>query len=295
MADNSVSAIDEKNTNTDNSESQSDWKGFTISVVVNVIVFLVLILIGSNFVFMVHFNALETVFPRDIHNYLPRNQKGGRADLTTYARKSSPNSGGMDLLKSLGYTNKLSGWPYSMYKNADRFTWQEFKNWFALTQANTFITYRKLMHIMYTGDYNEEGTNIAKKIPDPLLYLVGILIPIFASALVIPLMTFISTIFFSFTSEKTGWIYALVGFIFVLLLSYVNIIMHETSLLFNVFLTPMLINFESVLDIAQSNVGWLTVIFGLFVIGSAFANLDNTTSGIMTAAYVVWLIKKYFF
>lgn len=295
MADNSVYAIDEKNTNTNSSESQSDWKGFTISVIVNVIVFLVLILIGSNFVFMVHFNALETVFPRDINNYLPRNQKGGKADLTTYARKSSPNSGGMDLLKSLGYTNKVSGWPYSMYKRADRFTWQEFKNWFALTQANTFITYRKLMHIMYTGDYNEEGTNIAKKLPEPLLYLVGILIPAFASVLVIPFMTFISTLFFSFTSEKTGWIYALVGFIFVLLLSYVNIIMHEASLFFNVFITPLLLNYESVLDIAQSNVGWLTMVFGLFVIGSAIANLDNTTSGIMTAAYVVWLIKKYFF
>lgn len=301
MDDNSVSAIDGKNNNANATESVSNWKGFAISVIVNLFVFLILILIGSNYVFMVHFNALETLFPKDIKKYFPnggnlrggtKTQKGGSADFTTYARTSSTNNASIDILK---YTEKLSGWPYSMYKKTDTFSWQQLKNWFALTQANTFITYRKLMYTLYTGDYNEEGTNLLKQLPNPVLYLMGVLVPILVSIFILPLMAFISTIFFSFTSETFGWLYALVGFIFVLSLSNVNIIIQEVSLYFNIFITPLFINYESVLSIARSNVKWLTMIFGLLVIGSAFANLDNTTSGIMTIAYIGWIIKQYFF
>lgn len=303
MNDNSVSAIDDRNNNLSDTKSVSDWKGFAISVIVNLLVFLIVILIGSNYVFMVHFNALETLFPKDIKKYLPNSgnlrggsnakiQKGGKADFTTSARTSSANNGSIDLMK---YTEKLSGWPYSMYKPTDTFSWQQLKNWFALTQANSFITYRKLMYILYTGDYNEEGTNLMKQLPDPVLYLLGVLITMLISTLILPFMTFISTIFFSLTSETWGWLYTCVGFILILLLSYVNIIIHEASFFFNILITPMFINYESVLSIARSNVNWLTMIFGLLVVASAIANLDNSTSGIMTAAYVVLIIKQLFF
>lgn len=295
MADDSVSAIDDKNTDdTSTSTDTPDWGGFTGSVIVNFIVFLLLIIIGSNFVFLVHFSSLELVFPTDIDKYLPKSNglKGGNANLTTYARKLFGNS--TDLLKQLGYANKLTGWPYSMYiKNAEEFTLQEVKNWFALTEANTYIMYRTVMKKVYSGKFKDE--ELLKQLPDPILFLIGILLPPLFVTLIIPIMTGISTIFFSFTSEKMGWVYSLCGFLLLLLLAYVNVILHQLSVVFNTLILPLIINYETVLTIAKINSEWLTMVFGLFILGSAFTYLDTTTSGIMAAAYLILIIKKIFF
>lgn len=300
MADDSVSAIDDRNNTEDTSTDAPDWAGFTGSVIMNFFIFLLLILIGSNFVFLVHFSSLELVFPTDIDKYLPTtskyryyaSMKGGNANLTTYARKLTGSS--IDLLKQLGYTNKLTGWPYSMYKkNAEEFTLQEVKNWFALTEANTYIMYRTVMNKVYSGKFKDE--ELMKQLPDPILYLIGLLLPPLFFILIIPIMTGISTIFFSFTSEKMGWVYSLCGFLLLLLLAYANIILHQLSLAFNTLILPLIINYETVFAIAKTNSNWLTMIFGLFVIGSAFSYLDTTTSGIMTVGYIILLIKKIFF
>lgn len=297
MADDSVSAIDDKNNTADTSTDAPDWGGFTGSVIVNFIIFVLLILIGSNFVFLVHFSSLDLVFPTDIDKYLPTagkstGLKGGNANLTTYARKLTGNS--IDLLKQLGYTNKLTGWPYSMYKkNAEEFTWQEVKNWFTLTEANTYIMYRTVMKKVYSGKFKDE--ELMKQLPDPILYLIGLILPPLLFMIIIPVITVISTIFFSFTSEKMGWVYSLCGFLLLLLLAYVNVILHQLSLMFNTFILPLIINYETVFAIAKTNSKWLTLVFGLFILGSAFTYLDSTTSGVMTAAYLIWLIKKIFF
>lgn len=310
MADDSVDAIDDKNNTEDtSSDDTANWSGFFGSVIVNFIIFLLLILIGSNFVFLVHFSSLDLIFPTDINKYLPNSapgnkpqsagggcnkQNGGNRNFITFAQKLSTNKESFDLLKSLGYTNKLTGWPYSMYKkSAEEFSWQEVKNWFALTEANTYITYRKLMHIIYTGKYKDK--ELMKELPDPVLYLIGLIIPVFLTGLIVPVMTFITTIFFSFTSEKMGWVYTLLVFLLVLLLGSVNIILHQLSVMFNILVLPLIINYKTVFSIANHNSEWLKMVFGVFIIGSAFSNLDSTTAWVMTVAYLLLLIKKIFF
>jgi len=306
MADDSVDAIDDKNNTEDTSSDDApDWSGFAGSIIVNFIIFLLLILIGSNFVFLVHFSSLDLVFPTDINKYLPnsapgnkpqtgggKKQKGGNANFVSYAQKLSGQS--FDLLKSLGYTNKLNGWPYSMYKkSAEEFSLQEVKNWFALTEANTYITYRKVMHMIYTGSNKDKG--LLKSVPDPGLYIIGIIIPAVLTGLIVPVMTFLSTIFFSFTSEKMGSVYTLLGFLFVLLLGYVNVILHQLSVMFNVLILPLIINYQTVFNIANRNSRWLKMVFGIFILFSAFSKLDNATAGVMAVAYLLWLIKEIFF
>lgn len=298
MAVDSVSAIDDiNNTEDTTSTDASDWGGFIGAIISNFIFFLLLILVGSNFVFLVHFSSIELVFPTDINNYLPNANKspglkGGTANLTTYARKLSGNS--IDLVKQLGYSNKLTGWPYSMYtKHPEELSWAEIKNWFALTEANTYIMYRTVMKLVYSAKFKDE--ELMKHLPDPILFLIGLFIPPLCFCLIIPILTGISTIFFSFTSENMGWLYTLLGLLLVILLAFVNIIFHQLSLLFNTFILPLIINYETVLAIAKRNSKWLTMLFGLFILSSAFQYLDSTTSGVMTVAYIIWLIKKIFF
>lgn len=290
MADDSVSAIDDKNNTEDTTSTDtSDWSGFVILVIQMFFLFLLLVLIGSNFIFLVNFNALDIVFPTDIEQYLPdtgKRMKGGNANRTTYARKLS--DGSFDLLKYLGYTHKLTGWPYSMYeKNAARFTIQEFLNWFALIEANSFIMYRTLMKKIYGGE-------LIKMLPEPLLYLIAILLP---SLLIIPIffLALGSTAYYSVISEKMGWVYAFFLCWWLILPAIINNLLHQCSLWFNTLITPLLLNYETVFAIAKRNSNWLTMVFGLFILWPAFLTLDSTTSGIMTVAYIIWLIKKIFF
>lgn len=298
MTDDSVSAIDDKNKTEDTSSTNtSDWGGFATAIISNFIYFLLLVLIGSNFVFLVHFSSIELIFPTDINKYLPNASKsselkGGNANLTTYARKLSGNS--IDLVKQLGYTNKLTGWPYSMYtKHPAQLSLAEIKNWVALTEANTYIIYRTVMKLVYSAKFKDE--ELLKQLPDPILFLLGLFILPLCFFFIIPILTGISTIFCSFTSENMSWLYTLLGFFLVILLAFVNIILHKLSVLFNTFILPLIINYETVLAIAKRNSNWLTMVFGLFVLSSASQYLDSATSGIMTVAYIILLIKKIFF
>lgn len=304
MADDSVSAIDDKNNTADTTSSTdtSDWNGFAYSVIYKFCFFMFLVLIGSNFIFLVNFNALDIVFPTEIDQYLPyytgkRNgMKGGNANRTTYARK--PSEGSVDVLKVLGYTHKLTGWPYSMYdKNAAPLTPQEFLNWFALTEADTFILYRSLMKKVY-------GSEIFKIIPEPLIYLMTIFL---TSTLVFPILStvviffiaLLSTPFYALISEKMGVVLFFLGWWIIipmlLIPGIINGWIQCSSLWFNVLIAPLILNYGSVFAIAKRNSKWLTIFFGIYILGSAYSYLSTAASSSMTVAYIIWVIKKVFF
>ena len=76
----------------------------------------------------------------------------------------------IEALKSLGYDGKMSGWPYSMYDNSDEeFSWQGFKNWFAMTEAESFMMYRQFAQGLFTGGENK----LFQKVPQGLLYVLA--------------------------------------------------------------------------------------------------------------------------
>lgn len=300
MADDSVSAIDDKNNTEDTTSTDtSDWRGFSISVFWNFFWYLFLVLIGSNFIFLVNFNALDIVFPTEIDQYLPhigKRMKGGNANRTTYARKWCENS--VDVLKTFGYKHHLTGWPYSMYdKNAAPLTPQEALNWFALTEADTFILFRSLMRKVY-------GSAIFKIIPEPLLYLMTIFL---SSTLVFPILStvviffiaLLSTPFYALISEKMGVVLFFLGWWIIipmlLIPGIINGWIQCSSLWFNLLITPLILNYGSVFAIAKKNSKWLTIGFGIYILQSAYLFLNTTASSCMTFAYIIWVIKILFF
>jgi len=67
------------------------------------------------------------------------------------------------------------------------------------------------------------------------------------------------------------------------------------QLCFNVLILPLIINYQTVFNIANRNSRWLKMVFGIFILFSAFSKLDNATAGVMAVAYLLWLIKEIFF
>ena len=198
--DQSVSAIDQKssenNGDSTSDEKQSDWVGFSKSIVMNFLHILVFIILGSNFIFFTYYDSLDLIFPFSRKVYFPGSKQSGggrkqqRGGGTSY---SCPKSDGkkfkmpsLEMLKSLGYDGKMSGWPYTMYNNQEEeLSWNGFKNWFALTEGESFMMYRQFMQNMFKGG----DKNLFQKVPQPLLYVLAYLI--FAFGFFIVFMGFI--------------------------------------------------------------------------------------------------------
>jgi len=301
MADVSVSAIENSQNNT--SEKKSKWKEYGIFVLVSVIVFLIAVLIGSNYVFMVHFRSLETLFPTNINNYIPNSlngggktkfQKGGNKKFTTEPRNPDGVTG--DIMKSLGYDENLTGFPYSLYdKKLDGSVveniFQQFKNWGALTQAKSYILYREVMQMVYKGP---EWFKFKERVHTSILYILSWIFIPFVSFVVF-ITSVLGTIFYSFTVDNIGSLFAFFGFYFVLVLAAINAIMHQCSFFFNIYIAPLFINYESVFYIAKSNINWITVLFGLNLVIGAFFILETSTATVMSIAYVLWGLKRFLY
>ena len=132
MADDSVSAIDEKSTEnsgeSSSDEKQSDWLGFGSSLIKNFLHILVFIIIGSNFIFFTYYDSLDLIFPFRKNVYFPnagkgllkggkKVQKGGTSYFCPVGSSKKFKMPSIEVLKSLGYDGKMSGWPYTMYDN----------------------------------------------------------------------------------------------------------------------------------------------------------------------------------
>lgn len=309
MADDSVSAIDEKS-NENNGESsteekQSDWRAFGSSVIKNVIHIIVFILIGSNFIFFTYYDSLDLIFPFRKNVYFPgdsialqkggrKKQKGGGSSYTC----PDPGSGkkfkmpSLDTLKSLGYNGKMNGWPYTMYNNQDEgFSWSGFKNWFAMTEGESFMLYRELAQKLFTGG----EARPLQKMPQWLLYILANAVFLFSFVFVI--IGFITTIWQSFVCVRHAWAYSLIGFFLAYtgMMAMANGALQYASLMWNMLVVPLLIDHNVVRQICQCNLNWISLFFGAMVVGSATSTLDKTTSTVMLVAWLILAIKQLFF
>lgn len=304
--DQSVSAIDDKssenNGDSSSDENQSDWVGFAKSLVYNFLHIMVFIIIGSNFIFFTYYDSLDLIFPFSSKVYFPGNmqngggkksQRGGGSGFSfpKYDTKKSktPSS---DLLKSLGYDGKMSGWPYTMYNNrVERLSWDGFKNWFALTEGESFMMYRYFMQNIFKGG----DKNLFQKVPKPILYVLAYLL--FAMGFFVVFMGFITTIWKSFTCVPNAWVYSLTGCLlyYTWVMAMCNGLLQYLSFMWNLLVVPLLIDHNVVKEICASNISWLSMLFGALTVGSALRHLDKTTSSVMLAAWVIMVIKQLFF
>ena len=125
-------------------------------------------------------------------------------------------------------------------------------------------------------------------------------------------MAFPFTISISIVSVITGLVYTLIaafstghmklpicGIIFAYLIFMalgMGIVMY-LRLLITLCLLPLMQNWKEVANIMSCNVKIIAIIFGYFVCGAAYDNLDQTISGVMAIVYlilVVHVIYKYF-
>ena len=304
--DQSVSAIDEKssenNGDSTSDEKQSDWVGFASSTVSNFLHLLVFIIIGSNFIFFTYYDSLDLIFPFSRKVYFPGDRQIGGGRKSQRGGGSSyfcPKSDGkkfkmpsLEVLKSLGYDGKMSGWPYTLYNNREEgFSWDGFKNWFALTEGESFMMYRHFMQNMFKGG----DKNLFQKVPQPILYFLAYLL--FAFGFFVVFMGFITTIWKSFTCVPDAWAYSLIGWLLAYtgIMAMCNGLLQYVSFMWNMLAVPLLIDHNVVRQICACNISWLSLLFGALTVGSAFRYLDNTTSSVMLVTYIILVIKQVFF
>jgi hypothetical protein len=171
------------------------------------------------------------------------------------------------------------------------------KDWFNLTIANTFITYRMFMKFLFTGSVqvysNVPVKNTLKKISHPLIYVLGSIVLVMLLLGILPIITFITTIIHSLTVTKWAWVFSIVGFIFWYTpgIAIANVIIQYLSCLYNFFVIPFLIDYESVGKIVSANAKWISFLFGLLVLRSAYTFLNSNMFYGMVIAYVILLVE----
>lgn len=297
--DQSVSAIDDKssenNGDSTSDEKQSDWVGFAKSLVSNFLHIMVFIIIGSNFIFFTYYDSLDLIFPFSSKVYFPgkKSQRGGGTSFSCPKSDSKKfKMPSLDVLKSLGYDGKMSGWPYTMYNNREEgLSWDGFKNWFAFTEGESFMMYRHFMQNLFKGG----DKNLFQKVPKPLLYVIAYLI--FALGFFTVFMGFITTIWKSFTCVPNAWVYSLIGclLVYTWVMAICNGLLQYMSFMWNILVVPLLIDHNVVREICACNIWWLSILFGALTVGSALRYLDKTTSSVMLITWVILVIQQIFF
>ena len=311
MADDSVSAIDNKsneiNGESNSDEKQSNWGAFASALILDFFHIIIFILIGSNFLFFTYYDSLDLIFPYDKNAYISnklslaggrrKKQKGGGSSY--YCPKGDDGKRlkmpSIEILKSLGYDGSLNGWPYSMYDfsvDEDNISWGGFKNWFAMTECESFMWYRWFAQGMFLGGKGK----LMQKLPQWVVYYWALFCFI-VSFLIIPGQLVITT-WKSFVSYENAWFYSLIG-IFLLgytgIMGIVNGCYQYLSILWNMLVVPLIIDINVVKQICACNMGWISLLFGALIVISGMRHLNGTTSTMMAVTWAILVIKHLFF
>jgi hypothetical protein len=298
MSKTDLTPIEEKKKNMDEiteGEKKNKWLSFGISILNNLLIIFFIGIIGANFIYMTTAankldnageSLLEKLLPTNEANYFP--EKGvfsGGASCSA----SKEHSTNWSNLNNIGI-GKKGGWPYSMYNNSGFSFTQSFKNWFAKSIADTYITNRGLLQKwlgLFTPDKDD------KNIFSNETFQMFIIAPL--TILLFPLIIFF--IYFSswFSDFKSGWGFTLVGMFLCyswITTSTVSIIQCMQYLLTFTVL-PLIADYKRVKKIIGCNVKSLSLLFGLLVCSSGFSYLDNTISITMLVVYLFLVIKSF--
>ena len=164
---------------------------------------------------------------------------------------------------------------------------QYIKNWFALTEANSFITFRTIMKKILQLDG-------IQTLPQPIQILLGCVLLIVGS-ICIPIISFFSSLMYIFSVNEYAWILGVVGILFgyTWIISFVNAWYHLFTFLLNLLIIPILLDSSLIGKLLQCNLSIFSNLFTTFVVIASWQSLNTTTSVMITIAYVVMLIKSY--
>ena len=300
-----ISAIEKKKKEyklgTGTSPKTSDWKGFFVTVLKYVIYLALFALIGANFIFFTSNDNLDMFFPSTPVMYYPisaEEQKGG--GYTCPPKGSRKFKFGLDLgiLSSLGIGKKLVGWPYSLHKNnTSGFSWNGWKNWFATTVGNSYMKEIAILkHILRYFAPSKPGEHSNMFANQPFQMILSNLVFHFISMITF-FMGFGTVLFKSFSNKFWGWQWSLIGlfFGFTWITTFCTASIQTVQMMATLMFLPLFVSRKTIGEIIQCNVGFLSAVFGLLVVGAGMQYLDYWTSTVMMFAYVILMIKQFFF
>jgi len=275
-----TSAIDDKTTS-DTSNSDSNWRTFGMLVFRYFIFSILFVFVGINYIFLLNYKQLDILFPTEMQNYIQiQRQSGGQSCDVSGNQK-------YDFLESFGYSIPIKGFPYSLYNSSINTYVQKFKNWFALTEASSFITFRTI--VKYTLQLKG-----IKNLPQPIQILIGNILFIVGS-IFIPILSFFSSLIHIFLVTEYAWFIGILGIIFgfTWVIAFINATYHFIAFVLNLLIMPGLLNPTLLGRLLQCNLSTFSNIFTALIVIASWQSLNTTTAGMITIAYVIMLIKSY--
>jgi len=291
-----MSSTETENTETTETETETknDWMTFAKKTVTSFIHILIIGLLGANFVYFTRIN-LDLFFPSD-PKQIP--YVNGQKIETKSTSIGSGCGASIDFTKSKIFENKYFsgmfeyGFPYSMESKEDTFG-AIIPNWFVNKVKYSYIWLRQVIKtiINFTGSSCEMVPESMKSIVPFIIGPIAIgLIMIIASLWWIP--TLISVFF----NENQNWgiVISIIGLFFgwtwfiPIILAFIQII----GVLFSFILLPPMLNGSKIMEIIgeKYNSYYLTLLFLILVIISAFTNLNIIIAIVMTLVFAKHLI-----
>lgn len=319
MSDSDVQAIDDKNqeNNPDESTSSdsSNYSGFITGMISAAIITILLAILGANFIYLTRLpeKEMNAAFPilekfyfcKDEDNTVEMTARGGTKKRKMKMRggdnpnkcKYNPMEGtDFDWLKMFGLDGKACGWPYSFYKeNVDesKLDWANYKNWFASSTAQTFISLRKLLRTVFNKG------EIASKIgvPQAIIGTIGVFFFMFANIFSGP-VAFFASMFFGFTDSYNGPVWSLISlflpFWTMWVTCFANSLYWSLNMLWILLIVPWIMDGSQVANIISCNSGFLSFFFLTLVLSSASINLSSNESLWFMVGYILIVLKMLY-
>ena len=296
MSKTDLNSIEEKRKQMSGDNEKNKWASFGISIVVNILIIFFIGIIGANVIYMTSainkvdnagITLLEKLLPTDESHYFPQ---GGSFKGGATCSSGKEYSTNWTNLNNIGIGNK-SGWPYSMYNPHSGYgIIQGFKNWFAKSIADCYITNRGLFQnfLQVFAPDREDKNKFSNE-----TFQMFILAPIMF--IVFPLVSTFIYLSSWFSEFKAGIGFTLIG----MFLCYswfttatVSFIQSMQYLL-TFLVLPLIADYKRIKKIIGCNVKSLSFLFGLLVCSSGFVYLDTTISVTMFVVYLSLLIKSF--
>jgi hypothetical protein len=272
---------DNKNVNEANDLKGSNWGGFVTSLLSNFIFCILLGVFGSGFIYLTSRGSdLDIIFPTDELFYTASSYEVQRDGPYTGVNCDETSSGSFAALEDNFPYNMILTRGTSKEELGHLSFVERISNWFGKTVAGCFKTNRAL--IKGWLDNFRPNTPLGNHVFQ--IYIA------FPFTLLITFVALITGFFTAFGAALTSDLkVSIVGMILLFFwaltigLACVIFIRLVGTLCF----FPIIENWKDVSNILACNAKSIAILFGFFVCGSAYANLDQTVAGIMGIIYMI--------
>ena len=302
-----TSAIDEKDSEKNDTTSKDNWKGFAYTIPTNLFHTFLFVLIGASLIFYGELDNLELTgndknnvldgtalykfFPSNPLTYYdqPENcektMKEGNVPTYKCGERKIPASVSCGSQKfGIG-----KGAPYIYGEGADgkvNFSIQGLKNWFSQSQAGTWSYFRGILGVMVTL-LNNQSDSLQIILGGILMYL--FVIVVLGTLFPGMILTISQQITSNGDDAKTFWSPLLFTIIPGMFLWMPNAVVMIFNTIFSVTVLPLFVAPNIIKDILVCNHKLVGLIFGFMMATSASLKLDTTVSSAMWLTWVVLL------